>query len=102
MLRYPESEPVRDIFMDMLDRSPEAGNRTHYLRREVLTAAASDAMYHPTGFFDMDEPDPDFDPPYQPAEPFERVYRKIGANEPCPCGSGKKFKKCCRGNGRYD
>ena len=21
---------------------------------------------------------------------------KIGANEPCPCGSGKKFKKCCR------
>ena len=22
--------------------------------------------------------------------------RKIGVNEPCPCGSGKKFKKCCR------
>jgi hypothetical protein len=21
---------------------------------------------------------------------------KVGANEPCPCGSGKKFKKCCR------
>jgi hypothetical protein len=21
---------------------------------------------------------------------------KIGVNEPCPCGSGKKFKKCCR------
>ena len=21
---------------------------------------------------------------------------KIGRNEPCPCGSGKKFKKCCR------
>ena len=21
---------------------------------------------------------------------------KIGANEPCPCGSGKKWKKCCR------
>jgi hypothetical protein len=25
--------------------------------------------------------------------------RKIGRNDPCPCGSGKKFKKCC---GRYD
>ena len=25
-----------------------------------------------------------------------RVTRqKIGRNEPCPCGSGKKFKKCC-------
>lgn len=23
---------------------------------------------------------------------------KIGANDPCPCGSGKKFKKCCGGN----
>ena len=23
---------------------------------------------------------------------------KIGRNEPCPCGSGKKFKKCCDAN----
>jgi yecA family protein len=26
-----------------------------------------------------------------------RVGRKIGRNEPCPCGSGKKFKRCCGG-----
>jgi len=25
------------------------------------------------------------------------VSNKIGRNEPCPCGSGKKFKKCCGG-----
>ncbi|MBQ1670212.1 MAG: SEC-C domain-containing protein, partial [Treponema sp.] len=24
--------------------------------------------------------------------------RKIGRNEPCPCGSGKKFKNCCGKN----
>ena len=24
-----------------------------------------------------------------------QVKRKIGRNEPCPCGSGKKYKKCC-------
>ena len=24
-----------------------------------------------------------------------RQGRKIGRNEPCPCGSGKKYKKCC-------
>lgn len=24
-----------------------------------------------------------------------RVEQKIGRNDPCPCGSGKKFKKCC-------
>jgi len=23
------------------------------------------------------------------------VKNKIGRNDPCPCGSGKKFKKCC-------
>ena len=26
---------------------------------------------------------------------FEREAPKIGRNDPCPCGSGKKFKKCC-------
>ena len=26
--------------------------------------------------------------------PFVRDGRKIGRNEPCPCGSGKKFKQC--------
>jgi hypothetical protein len=29
-----------------------------------------------------------------PAEPF-RAPVKVGRNEPCPCGSGKKYKKCC-------
>ena len=24
-----------------------------------------------------------------------KVERKAGRNDPCPCGSGKKFKKCC-------
>lgn len=24
---------------------------------------------------------------------------KVGRNDPCPCGSGKKFKKCCEGKG---
>ena len=27
-------------------------------------------------------------------QPFVRTERKIGRNEPCPCGSGKKFKQC--------
>lgn len=24
-----------------------------------------------------------------------QLYGKVGRNEPCPCGSGKKYKKCC-------
>ena len=27
--------------------------------------------------------------------PFVRGDRKVGRNEPCPCGSGKKYKHCC-------
>ena len=26
------------------------------------------------------------------------VGKKIGRNDPCPCGSGKKYKKCCGKN----
>ena len=30
----------------------------------------------------------------EPVQPFVREGRKIGRNEPCPCGSGKKYKQC--------
>jgi len=30
----------------------------------------------------------------EPQQPFVRPDRKIGRNEPCPCGSGKKYKQC--------
>ncbi len=28
-------------------------------------------------------------------EPVRRKEEKVGRNDPCPCGSGKKYKKCC-------
>ena len=27
--------------------------------------------------------------------PIVRSGPKVGRNDPCPCGSGKKYKKCC-------
>ena len=32
---------------------------------------------------------------YEPHEPFIRETVKVGRNDPCVCGSGKKYKKCC-------
>ena len=32
---------------------------------------------------------------HAPVEQFVRASPKIGRNDPCPCGSGKKHKKCC-------
>ena len=35
-------------------------------------------------------------PVYEPVQqPYVRAAAKIGRNDPCPCGSGKKYKKCC-------
>ncbi|PLX94448.1 MAG: preprotein translocase subunit SecA [Desulfuromonas sp.] len=31
----------------------------------------------------------------KPAQPVTRDEDKVGRNDPCPCGSGKKYKKCC-------
>ncbi len=31
-------------------------------------------------------------------KPFVRESAKVGRNEPCPCGSGKKYKNCCINN----
>jgi uncharacterized protein YecA (UPF0149 family) len=40
--------------------------------------------------------------PWEPAiselltdEPYVNPIRDVGRNDPCPCGSGRKFKKCC-------
>jgi len=30
-----------------------------------------------------------------PLEPLPGGHKKIGRNDSCPCGSGKKYKKCC-------
>ncbi|HHT70264.1 MAG TPA: hypothetical protein GX016_01630, partial [Firmicutes bacterium] len=33
----------------------------------------------------------------RPQQPYRRQGKKIERNDPCPCGSGKKYKKCCGG-----
>jgi hypothetical protein len=51
--------------------------------------------HHHVGDDYQDEEDEEPEPP----------PKKVGRNDPCPCGSGKKFKKCClrkRGSGLFD
>jgi preprotein translocase subunit SecA len=47
--------------------------------------------------FRKEEPMPAEQPSLQrtPPQVQFRSSRKIGRNQPCPCGSGKKYKKCC-------
>ena len=50
-------------------------------RRERAALAAAGAMEEDEG--------------WTPPEPVVNPLRTVGRNDPCPCGSGKKFKKCC-------
>ncbi|MBV8656835.1 MAG: DUF1186 domain-containing protein [Burkholderiales bacterium] len=56
---------------------------------DILAEIGRWACFHPDEDGDEDE---DAGPPQQP---FQREEPKVGRNDPCPCGSGKKYKKCC-------
>jgi preprotein translocase subunit SecA len=44
---------------------------------------------------DMDLTGPPPAPDFEPPKPFKREAPKVGRNDPCPCGSNKKYKRCC-------
>jgi uncharacterized protein YecA (UPF0149 family) len=46
---------------------------------------------------DDDNPIPLIELEYVHSKPRGRSEPKVGRNDPCPCGSGKKYKKCCMG-----
>ena len=39
---------------------------------------------------------------YKAAHTPKIKEHKIGRNDPCPCGSGKKYKNCCLSTGKYE
>ena len=92
---YAQVDPLRayqkegyDLFLAMLDRIQTETVRTLF-------------------FIRLREPSaPQILPARQPrlsfshggngrSQPVSRPLKKVGRNEPCPCGSGKKYKKCC-------
>ena len=70
--------------------------------RNLARRAPADDEYPDDEDFDDERPDGEFsadfndagDDVYVQPQPVVREAR-VGRNEPCPCGSGKKFKKCC-------
>jgi tetratricopeptide (TPR) repeat protein len=84
---YPKLYDLRKDFFDeaLRTRNPEK------MMRQRMKKIPKDIW--PAGFMDgEDEDDLDFGPPVQTVR---RDSPKIGRNDPCPCGSGKKYKKCC-------
>ncbi len=58
-------------------------------------ATASEAEAAPVAAAPAELAEPAPPPPAPPAVPVRREQPKIGRNDPCPCGSGKKYKNCC-------
>lgn len=61
------------------------------IRENINAFDIMEQVYEDT---DFDYNEEEFDPKiYERQEPIR--IESIGRNKPCPCGSGKKYKKCC-------
>jgi len=65
-------EPISRAEQDAREREREEARRKAQKERELVYSAGDSA----------------------PVAPKKREAAKVGRNDPCPCGSGKKFKKC--------
>ncbi|MCQ8127796.1 preprotein translocase subunit SecA [Methylomonas rivi] len=74
---------TREEDVQAIDEQRQAPVEMHYEHAEAHSAFA---------------PEPEQLPPAEDADsaehPFVRESQKVGRNDPCPCGSGKKFKHC--------
>jgi preprotein translocase subunit SecA len=89
---YAQKDPLReyqresfDLFLDMLDRVKHDAVRKIYA---VQPAKEEIAFKEPVMFLNLGGGG-------APPEGKEKKAGKVGRNDPCPCGSGKKYKKCC-------
>ncbi len=72
----------------------EEERRARLMRALQAQHPDAGSMLHPGGDTGPPGDRPAALPAGDPPAPFVREERKVGRNEPCPCGSGKKFKHC--------
>ena len=74
MITAIREETVRRMFLVQLRPTQEV--KRQRVAKEVATSGTSDKTVK--------------------QQPVRKSAAKVGPNDPCPCGSGKKYKKCCR------
>jgi len=105
--KNPKQEYKREafeLFSDMLDRIKQDVVKvvlTVQVRSEQDVAAVEEAetvsnvKYQHAGYDEaLAGAGDDGDVAIAPPPPFTRASEKVGRNDPCPCGSGKKYKHC--------
>lgn len=95
---------LEQVAADLVERQPHIYEKLRELldediREEAITGEVAALIYPPTQVIVEA-----FDAAIEGRRPGERLgpivrdQPKVGRNEPCPCGSGKKYKKCCGKN----
>ena len=79
-----------ELFQEMISR----------IKEETLGILFRIQISEPQNIADLQQPKEQklvFSSGDEPAKknPVKRTEKKVGRNAPCPCGSGKKYKKCC-------
>jgi hypothetical protein len=89
LLRLQKEFPrLYALHADFFNEALRARDTQKLLSRRIKALSKKGML--PSVFADNDESDL-----FSPAQPVFRAEPKIGRNDPCPCGSGKKYKKCC-------
>ena len=94
MEKNPDSESIRYGFFELLADSLDAEHVSDYYNTDIIREAISNARYNPIVSSGIPEIDALFGNT-MPVQSYVRSHPKIGRNDPCPCGSGIKLKKCC-------
>lgn len=86
----------RDEHVAVLDRQIEILNRLGHEAEAAQLRQRAEVLRHRTGSRNpARNPRQDEDAAARAEEDRSKAQLKIGRNEPCSCGSGKKYKKCC-------
>jgi uncharacterized protein len=100
-LEICDEDGFRDIRAEALgDADPLASFRREGIEpfEDAIGRLSHWSSFSDDGDLD-DEPDDGYLSRFDSYEegPAVNPYKDVGRNDPCPCGSGKKFKKCCLG-----
>jgi preprotein translocase subunit SecA len=99
LLETVKLETVRQTMLIRLKSPEEVAEAEARARAEEEAALARAQFQHATYDSVLAAPEAEQDADVAVAErpkaqPFQRVLGKVGRNDPCPCGSGKKYKHC--------
>ncbi len=97
-----QEKPVHErTAVVLVDRQPHIYSKLEELieedvREDAMTKETAEIIYPPTQvILEAFDAAVEGRRPGENIGPVVRATPKVGRNEPCPCGSGKKYKRCC-------